>query len=91
MRKQLDFWERLDLPDEHMPGQVLVEIAGTNRVLIEHHHGVQEYSDEKICVSVKYGHIQVLGENLRLCAMTKAQLVISGKIESIALKRRCDR
>lgn len=91
MRRPLDIWERLDLPGESMPGQVLVEIAGENRVLIEHHRGVREYNNDKICVNVKFGIVQVFGENLRLCSMTKAQLIISGKIDSVALKRRCDR
>ena len=32
-----------DLPDEPIPGQPLVEIAGERRVLIERHSGVTEY------------------------------------------------
>ena len=90
MRGMFDFWEHLNLLGESMPGQVLVEIVGQNRVLIEHHHGILEYSHEKISVNVKFGVIQVFGENLRLSCMTKAQLIISGKIDCVALKRRCD-
>ena len=47
-------WEQLDLPGESLPGQVLIEISGDNRVLIEHHRGVMEYGKEKICISNHY-------------------------------------
>ena len=83
-----DLWDRLDLPGESLPGQVLVEISGENRVLIEHHCGVREYSRERIGVTVKYGMLQVCGSCLELRCMTKEQLVISGKIDCIVLKRR---
>lgn len=83
-----DFWERLDLPGECFPGQVLVEIAGDSRVLIEQHRGVREYSREKIGVKVCYGLVQVCGSGLELRCMTREQLVISGRIDSVTLKRR---
>ena len=88
MKGRHELWERLDLPGETLPGQVLVEIAGENRVLIEHHLGVREYSCERISVNVKYGLIQICGSCLELRCMTKAQLVISGRIDSVVLKRR---
>lgn len=83
-----DLWDRLDLPGESLPGQVLVEISGENRVLIEHHCGVREYSRERIGVKVKYGMLQVCGSCLELRCMTREQLVISGRIDCIVLKRR---
>jgi len=83
-----DLWERLDLPGECLPGQVLVEIAGDSRVLIEQHRGVREYSREKIGVRVRYGLVQVCGSGLELRCMTREQLVISGRIDSVTLKRR---
>ena len=88
MASRSDFWDRLDLPGESLPGQVLVEITGENRVLIEHHRGVREYSREKIGVKVKYGVVQVCGSCLELRYMTTEQLVVSGKIDSIQLIRR---
>lgn len=83
-----DLWDRLDLPGESLPGQVVVEITGDNRVLIEHHCGVREYSRERIGVKVKYGMLQVCGSCLELRCMTREQLVISGRIDCIVLKRR---
>lgn len=88
MVRRSDLWDRLDLPGETLPGQVLVEITGENRVFIEHHRGVREYSREQIGVKVKYGVVQICGSCLELRYMTKDQLVISGKIDCIQLIRR---
>lgn len=88
MKRRSDLWEQMDLPGESLPGQVLVEITGENRVLIENHRGVREYSRERIGVKVKYGLVQVCGSCLELRCMTKDQLVISGCIDGVLLKRR---
>ena len=92
MGKRRQIWERLadgaDLAAEPMPGQPIVEIAGDRRVLIENHYGVKEYSREKIAVKVKYGFVCICGCNLELIRMTKEQLVISGRIDTVGLIRR---
>ena len=88
MRNRIGLWEHLDLPDETIPGEVLVEIAGENRVLIEQHRGVHEYSRERIGVNVRFGIVQVLGSCLELRCMNREQLVISGKIDSVHLVRK---
>ena len=82
---KLDIWDRLDLPGEQLPGEVLVEILGKNRVLIEHHRGVREYGPERIGVTVKYGVVQISGSCLRLRCMTDEQLVITGCIDTVEL------
>lgn len=92
MKKGRNFMVRLaeeaDLPGESLPGQPIVEIAGERRVLIENHFGVREYSRERIGVKVKYGLVNVCGDGLELSRMTKEQLVISGRIDCVALLRR---
>lgn len=80
--------EGVDLPGEPLPGQPIAEIAGDRRVLIENHQGVKEYTREKIRVKVKYGQLTVCGCGLELACMTREQLVISGRIDSITLHRR---
>ena len=69
-------------------GMSLIEIAGDKRVLIEHHRGVTQYTREQICVKVKYGHVRIDGCGLELSRMSKEQLIISGRIDSIVLLRR---
>lgn len=77
-----------DLPGEPMPGVPLAEIAGDRQVLIENHGGVTEYGNERICVRVKFGQLCICGAHLELVRMTKEQLVIFGRIDSVTLQRR---
>ena len=80
--------QEMDLEGACLPGQCIVEIAGENRVLIEGHFGVREYTRERIGVNVKYGVLQVHGCSLELTRMTREQLVISGRIDCVQLLRR---
>lgn len=82
------FTDRVDLAGEPIPGQPVVEIAGDNRVLIENYGAVREYSPQKIGIRVKYGTVVVCGCGLELRRMTKEQLVIAGRIDSVSLQRR---
>lgn len=84
----LKWMERADLSGEPVPGIPLVEIAGDNRVLIENHRGVTEYSSNRIGIRVRYGVVLVCGQYMELSQMTKERLVISGRIDGISLCRR---
>lgn len=77
----------LDMDTEALPLQTVLELCGDRRLLIENHTGVREYGPEKICVRVRYGVVSVCGEGLRLCRMQSQQLVIMGRIDSIAVIR----
>lgn len=79
--------ERLSLSDEALPAQTVVEVLGDQRVLIEHHHGITEYSRQRIQARVKYGILCICGSGLELCKMTGNQLVILGRIDSLTLFR----
>ncbi len=91
MHKNAGIFDKLaiaaDLPGESVPGQSLVEILGDRRVLLENHCGVTKYSQECICVKVRYGQIQISGCDLHLMKMTKQQIIICGRIEAVTLFR----
>lgn len=78
---------RTKLAEENPLKMPLVEICGDCRVLIEHHAGVIEYSQESVGVRVRYGIINVCGSGLKLCHMSADQLIISGKIQGVVLSR----
>lgn len=90
--KQRKWMDRIvraaDLQCEPIPGQPLVEILGQQRVLIEHHAGVIEYSRERIQVKMCYGCLCVCGQELMLARMTADQLIITGQIDSVSIDRR---
>ena len=87
-RKILDRLARVaDLQDEPFPGQPIVEVVGTARVLIENQKGVLEYGDSAVRIRMKYGSLCILGSNLEFARMTKQQLVVVGCIEKVQLER----
>lgn len=73
----------VDLPAESIPGNSLVEVVGRKRVLIEFHFGICAYSRCEICVRIKPGVVRICGTELELLRITKQQLVVCGKIDSI--------
>lgn len=92
MQKQRHLLDRLvedmDLTGEPIPGQPVLELAGDGRILMENHQGIIQYSCDKICVKVKFGHVAVCGRNLELAKMTREQLVITGNIDAVTIHRR---
>ena len=72
-----------DLPAESVPGQPVVELIGNDRVIIEEHRGVSEYSGQQITVNMCYGKISIRGCNLELSKMMGHQMVITGRIEGL--------
>ena len=95
MGKGRIFWEHMmqqaDIQPESVPGVPVIEIAGDRRVLIENHGGVAAYGRERILVNVKYGLVSICGCNLEMLCMTREQLVIHGRIDSVMLERRGER
>ena len=84
-------WEQLtdapDIAELPLAGKPIVEIAGTNRVLIENHLGICVYGNEEIVIKVGFGSISVCGQGLELMKMDKCQLVIRGQIGCVSLHR----
>lgn len=81
--------DSMELDGEVLPGVSVVEIAGDSRVLIEHHGGITQYSKEQIGVKVRYGSVCISGCGLEVTRMSRQQLVITGRIDSLQLQRRC--
>lgn len=78
--------ERLAGPEQALTPRTLAEVYGTERVLIEQHKGIVSYGAEVIRVGTTYGFLVVEGQDLRLCCMSRAQLVIRGKILGIRME-----
>lgn len=78
---------KADLLSEPLPGVPVVELAGDRRVLIENHQGVKEYGTQRIRIQLRYGQLCVCGDHMELSQMTKEQLVITGRIDSITVLR----
>ena len=63
--------------------KTLLELYGMERVLIEEHRGIRAYGTESIRVGTSYGVAVIEGLELRVCCMSRTQIVIRGKIGSV--------
>ena len=72
-----------NLQTEFLPGLPLAEILGNNRVIIENHCGIKEYSNANIRVGIKNGVYMISGSNLKIARITNTSLVVTGTIEAI--------
>ena len=66
-----------------MKPRTLVELYGNERVLIEEHRGILGYGEEEIRVGTSFGMAVIEGMELRLCCMSRGQLVIRGRIACV--------
>ena len=78
--------ERLAGPEQALTPRTLAEVYGTDRVLVEQHRGIRGYSTEQIRIGATFGLLVVEGEDLRLCCMSRSQLVIRGTIRQLRME-----
>lgn len=71
-------------------GRTLLEILEKKRLVIEHHRGIQCYGTEEILVRTSFGQLHISGGNLSLCCMSREQLCVTGRIDSVELIGRHD-
>lgn len=90
-QRKISIWERVigaaDLSAELLPHMPLIELVGERRVLIENHQGVTKYGCCEIYVKVRFGEICVSGTKLVIAKMTCDQLIITGRIAAIQLRK----
>ena len=75
--------ERLSADGTGLKPRTLAEIYGNERILVEQHRGILGYGEECIRIGTSYGELVVEGRGLRLCCMSRSQLVIRGQIECV--------
>ncbi len=75
----------LDLPADALAGLPRVELVGDREVWVENHRGILAYGEEEILVSGGNFVIKLLGQGMKLRAMTGWELLVTGTITSIEL------
>ena len=78
--------ERLSIPSEALPNVPYIQIHGNRSVSVENHHGILEYTNERIVIAVKHGKICVQGDGLRISGMNRCQIEVRGMIFSVAME-----
>jgi len=75
--------DRLALPEDALLGSAKLTVTGGRRVLVENHRGVLDYGSERVVISAGRSKLHINGTDLRLSAMNKQELLISGRIQSV--------
>ena len=75
--------ERLDLPEDILLNSLKLSVTGGKRALVENHRGILEYGSDRIVIAAKRGRLKMFGSELKICAMNREALLISGRINSM--------
>ena len=78
-----DWKQRLSADAAGLRPRTLAELYGKERLLVEQHRGILAYGDECIRIGTAFGSILVEGADLRLCCMSRQQVVIRGRIDAV--------
>ncbi len=60
-----------------------VEIIGNSRVVVENHHGIQEYDDGLLRLKCSGCELRITGVGLTLAALSLDELAVTGTIVSV--------
>lgn len=74
-----------DLPADALAGLPRVELVGDGEVRMENHRGILAYGEEEIHVSGGGFVVKIVGQELKLRAMTGVELLVTGHITAIEL------
>lgn len=74
------------LEPEGIRPKTLTELYGSERLLVEQHRGILGYGTECIRIDATFGVLVVEGADLRLCCMSRNQLVIRGKLQAVRIE-----
>lgn len=78
-----DLAETLMLPPAALPGTLRVTVTGRRQVTVEQHRGLLGYGGELIEVGGGKLRLRILGSGLRLRAMDRETLIITGEIAAV--------
>ena len=75
--------DTFDLPGEVLHDLPRITIAGGNRLLVENHKGLLDYGEATIVIAGGKVTVKVIGDGLRLRAMTAEALLITGSVFTV--------
>ena len=76
--------DRLELPEEALSGAAKLTLVAGRRALVENHRGILEYSPERITLSLGGARLSLMGQELRIAAMNRQEVLIRGEVQDIS-------
>jgi sporulation protein YqfC len=84
LRKQLA--QMLDVPTDALLDVPRITISGGDQVLVEGHHGLLEYTEDRVAAAGAGCRVLIKGQNLALAAMSGRDLVVTGQLWAVELE-----
>ena len=75
--------ERLEIPAFGLHGLPRVTLTGRRQLLLEQHRGLTRCSPDCMEIAVSGGRVRLVGADLRLVAMDREAVLLSGLITSV--------
>ena len=76
--------DRLELPEEALSGAAKLTVTADRRALIENHRGILAYSSDCVVVSLGDRQLSLCGRELRIRAMNRREVLVSGELLDIS-------
>ncbi|MDD3243619.1 MAG: YabP/YqfC family sporulation protein [Eubacteriales bacterium] len=80
--------EALEIPGDAMFGLPSLQWTGQDRLVVQNHRGIVDYTPQSIVIDTRQGQYRVGGEGLYLEMLSREMLVLRGEISAISLYRR---
>lgn len=75
--------EELELPGDIILNSLKLSVVGGKTAVIENHRGILEYNSDRIVIAAKRGRLSISGAELKLSAMDREVLLVSGRINCV--------
>lgn len=77
----------MDVPAYAFMDVPRIEMTGSGRLLMERHHGIVEYGEQRIRIAARGMTVCITGRRLQLQAMTHGEISVTGDIEAVQLNK----
>lgn len=77
------FSDALDIPEEIVLDVPAIKIVSNNKIIIENHKGIIEYSKTNVRINSKIGIVVLKGNDFVIKYITQDEIVLEGEIETV--------
>jgi sporulation protein YqfC len=87
--KRRDWFEKFinffELPSEVLLDLPRLVMSGNEKLIIENHRGLLEYTNEIVRVETTHGEIRITGEDLNLVSIVQEEIWLEGRINRVEM------
>ncbi|MDI3281238.1 MAG: sporulation protein YqfC [Bacillota bacterium] len=78
--------DALELPRDIALDLPKVTLVGNLQVFVENHRGIIEYRPDEVRINSSRGEIVIAGSRLAIGTISRAEVVVEGRISGVALR-----